>query len=354
MTPQFYVYVMARPNGKPFYVGKGSFKTKKPRLYDHEREARRGHRCHKCNVIRKIWKQGGTVQCYIVFTSESEQEAYNHERVLIEMYGLETLANQTVGGLGGMKGVIYPEEQRAAIKVRAQALAQDPEWRRKVSEATKAAWKAKPGVRQRLTEMTRQRYTDPEYRQKHAEAVRRVTNTEKHRQKLREAQLRRYEDPEERRNQVERMKATRTPEALQKKSQKTTEQWQDPVMREKRIEGQRRAFEKEETRQAVSAGLRRRYESTEEREKTSAANRRRYEDPREREKTAEANVRHWGYSYTLYAPDGTTYTTNNLQRFCLDRGLNPSHMRQVITGKLKAHKGWTGTRTKQPPQSPQL
>jgi hypothetical protein len=92
----FYVYVLVRPNGVPFYVGKGKDK----RIFDHDKEARSGHKCYKCNVIRKIWKQGGEVQRYIVFTTIDESEAYAYERELISLHGRHNLTNLTDGGEG--------------------------------------------------------------------------------------------------------------------------------------------------------------------------------------------------------------------------------------------------------------
>jgi hypothetical protein len=41
----YYVYVLARPDGTPFYVGKG----KNGRIFEHDKEARSGHKCHKCD-----------------------------------------------------------------------------------------------------------------------------------------------------------------------------------------------------------------------------------------------------------------------------------------------------------------
>ena len=75
-SSSFYVYVLARPNNKVFYVGKG----KGYRINAHEGYATRGCTCHKCNIIRKIWRNGGEVQRYIVFTTESENEAFEYER----------------------------------------------------------------------------------------------------------------------------------------------------------------------------------------------------------------------------------------------------------------------------------
>lgn len=111
--PHFYVYVLARPNGKPFYVGKGVGR----RVYRHEEEARSGCPCHKCSVIRKIWKQGGEVQRYTVFTTDNEQEAFAYEIELIALYGRGNLTNHTDGG----EGASNPS----------------PEYRQKLSEAQK-------------------------------------------------------------------------------------------------------------------------------------------------------------------------------------------------------------------------
>jgi uncharacterized protein len=57
---RYYVYLLCRPDGQPFYVGKGLNR----RALEHEAEARRHHPIgetnpFKCNVIRKIVHQGG-------------------------------------------------------------------------------------------------------------------------------------------------------------------------------------------------------------------------------------------------------------------------------------------------------
>jgi hypothetical protein len=111
--PRFYVYVLARPNGKPFYVGKGCGS----RVSAHDSEARRGCICRKCRMIRAIWGEGGVVSRSIIFTTDNEDEAYAYEAETIAFYGRENLTNQSAGGRHA------PAARSAASKERAQARA---------------------------------------------------------------------------------------------------------------------------------------------------------------------------------------------------------------------------------------
>src|SRR5690349_16029648 len=90
----YYVYLLLRPDGRPFYVGKGCGE----RIRNHEQDAKRGHQCHKCNVIRKIWRNGGKIRPVIIFATANEQEAFDYEARLIENIGLGNLTNRLPGG----------------------------------------------------------------------------------------------------------------------------------------------------------------------------------------------------------------------------------------------------------------
>lgn len=196
-TARFYVYVLARPNGKPFYVGKG----KGDRVFNHDTEARSGHKCHKCNVIRKIWRQGGQVLRYIVFETNNEEEAYAYEQELIAMYNRTTLVNLTDGG-DGMRGMT--EEIRRKISEKAKARMADPGFRQRFLDQMRdvhqtethrkgqrdranAQW-ADPGRRARRAEQTRQQMQDPARVERVREASRRLWQDPEYRARVVAAQ----------------------------------------------------------------------------------------------------------------------------------------------------------------------
>ena len=110
ISGRFYVYVLCRPDGRPFYVGKGVNR----RALEHEAEARRNHPIgesnpFKCNVIRKIIRDGGAIVYCIdgIFESPDQQSCLEREAFLIKMHRrlheggcLTNLA----GGLGNLSG----------------------------------------------------------------------------------------------------------------------------------------------------------------------------------------------------------------------------------------------------------
>lgn len=114
---KFYVYILSRPDGTPFYVGMG----RRDRIAGHEREARRKVKSRKVNIIRSITSAGGVVMHSIRAWFDDRESALGFERALISEIGrldcgLGPLANATDGGDGGSGRIDPPEvrERRAA------------------------------------------------------------------------------------------------------------------------------------------------------------------------------------------------------------------------------------------------
>ncbi len=145
---RFYVYVLARPDGRPFYVGKGQGN----RIYKHEIQAHGRCRCNKCNIIRKIWRNGGEVQRYKVLETSDEREAFEFERELIALYGRENLCNLTDGGEGK------------------SGYRESPESKAKRVAALKNAYR-NPEVKARHSAMIRRRWSEKSYRDRVALAI---------------------------------------------------------------------------------------------------------------------------------------------------------------------------------------
>jgi uncharacterized protein len=110
ISGRYYVYLLCRPDGRPFYVGKGLNR----RVLEHEAEARRHHPVgeanpFKCNVIRKIIRDGGQLVYRIEthYDAGEQMACLEREAALIKQHGrlheggyLTNLA----GGLGNLSG----------------------------------------------------------------------------------------------------------------------------------------------------------------------------------------------------------------------------------------------------------
>ena len=110
ISGRYYVYVLCRPSGRPFYVGKGINR----RALEHEAEARRHHPIgeanpFKCNVIRTIIRDGGEIIYRVEahYDASEQQVCLEREAALIKLHGrlheggyLTNLA----GGVGNLSG----------------------------------------------------------------------------------------------------------------------------------------------------------------------------------------------------------------------------------------------------------
>lgn len=109
---RFYVYTLTSPDGRIFYIGKGS----RARPFDHAEEARAGHQSYKCNYIRKLWSEGQDYAITLVFETDDESAAFAEEQRLIALAPLGTLTNRTLGG-EGMSGFSRPNSDETRRKM---------------------------------------------------------------------------------------------------------------------------------------------------------------------------------------------------------------------------------------------
>lgn len=104
----YYTYILRRPDGRPFYVGKGIG----GRVFNHENEARhpneRRSNSHKLNVIRAIWRDNSSLIYEIDRFFPDEFAAYQREEELISQFRRlhegGSLTNRSPGG-GSLSGV---------------------------------------------------------------------------------------------------------------------------------------------------------------------------------------------------------------------------------------------------------
>ena len=93
-TDDFYCYMLLDPKDRSvFYIGKGRHR----RIDSHQfPSTSKNH--HKNHKIAKVVAESGFYIAQIVFTTNIEQQAYDHEEYLIDIYGLNNLTNIAPGG----------------------------------------------------------------------------------------------------------------------------------------------------------------------------------------------------------------------------------------------------------------
>jgi hypothetical protein len=129
----YYVYVLFDHRGHPFYVGKG----KRARWAKHERDAQKGEKSYKANIIRKTLRLLGSLPKVKIAEGLSEPDAHALEILLIATLGRRPaglLVNHTGGGEGA--GDLTPEAS-AKRRLVILKLWQDPEYRAAVINGLK-------------------------------------------------------------------------------------------------------------------------------------------------------------------------------------------------------------------------
>jgi len=129
---KYYVYTLAYPDGRVFYVGKGTGR----RINQHEIDARNPDiHSYKVHVIHKIWADGGQILKTKLAYFESEQDAFLLEIALIFLFE-SPLANLTYGG-EGCSGAVRSEEHRRKLSEINRGRTLSEEHRRKLSQVRK-------------------------------------------------------------------------------------------------------------------------------------------------------------------------------------------------------------------------
>jgi hypothetical protein len=164
---QHYVYLLLRPCGQPFYVGKGCGN----RILRHEKDAlsgRRGGNPHRFHVIRLIQQCGPVEKLWKMF--DSAQAALAEEVRLIAAIGrlpAGPLTNLTGGGEGVTD--LSPEAHARMVAGQRASCARPSD---RVSRSERAVkFHADPGTKRRHRAGVAAAYADPEKKHRHEVAV---------------------------------------------------------------------------------------------------------------------------------------------------------------------------------------
>ncbi len=146
---EFYVYLLKKQDGIPFYVGKGNCKGF--RIGDHINEAiKTKRRNYKLNVIRSLLKRGEQIDYEVVLFTKDEKIAFGKEIGLIALYGRRDnktgiLTNMTDGGDGTSGRIVSIEEREKISKLHKGKVVSD-QTRQKQSLSMKGKPSSRKGV----------------------------------------------------------------------------------------------------------------------------------------------------------------------------------------------------------------
>ena len=103
---QYYVYILKTPGQTVFYVGKGTGN----RVFSHVADAlESSDKTDKLDLIRDIHKNGGEVDYTIIRHGMTEDQAFEVEAALIDLYHLDELKNEVLGH-GRDRGICSAKE----------------------------------------------------------------------------------------------------------------------------------------------------------------------------------------------------------------------------------------------------
>jgi len=187
MKINFYSYLLKKPNGVPFYAGKG----KGRRCFVHLKPWHLKHDSNKLkvNIIKKIRKGGEEPIVEIVKEDLTEDEAFQIETEQIKLYGrIEDgglLANMSDGG-EGQSGYRFTDEVKRSLS---QMFSGDknPFYGKKHSKESL----------EKIGDINRGKVLDDEWRKKLSESTKGRKKSEEHKKKIQMALKQRQKSPEE-------------------------------------------------------------------------------------------------------------------------------------------------------------
>jgi hypothetical protein len=235
---KYYVYMFCKPDGTPYYVGKGHG----------NRTNETGNRSELCK--RHIAKYGKNTQ--YVKVDITEEQSFKLEIRLVKKYGRidigsGILTNHTNGGEGASNPSKETTEKRSSSL---KATYKDPALKAKLSESKKLQWVTKrdsmmsginnPAVKEKQKVQSKDRWENPEYREKvmasralvndkRVENIRKVKSTKEHKEKLSVGVKSAWEDPKKRAKFIDGMK---TDKAIENRSKASKARWENPEHKE--------------------------------------------------------------------------------------------------------------------------
>lgn len=126
-----FIYILVRPNGIPFYVGKGN----RERAFAHARKNIRVR-----NVISKIKEAKENLKIRFVFYSLDENTVFAEEKRLISLFGIKEDGGCLYNFLYGGEGATQPEIIREKMRISSKARWAKEEEREKLRKAQTALW----------------------------------------------------------------------------------------------------------------------------------------------------------------------------------------------------------------------
>ena len=209
----FYAYLLKRPDGTPFYAGKG----KGRRCYVHLKpwHLKKDENRHKVHIIEKIRREGGEPIVEVLQKNLTEEDAFSLETQQIKLYGRTIngglLCNMSDGG-EGQSGFHHKEETKQ--KISAQGMGENNPFYGK---------KHTPETLKIIGDVNRGKVLDEEWRNNLSASTKGRKKSEEHKNKIREAHSGKSHSAEHIKNQADAQRGKKISEEQVKKIKETLE-----------------------------------------------------------------------------------------------------------------------------------